>query len=481
MMGIDCFLASVDPDLAADSSVRAALEGRLPGYFAEGSAYGGQPPDIDLRIDSSRYDSYTAPAGYVLSVLELNIALEEILGPTEIHGNGVTKIGLLLADTFDPKPGIFGLMFDCGTDNDDYATVQRQGCAVFVGSIRKSVKSHGHPPSWFIEQVAFTASHELGHVFNLWHEDDPIRFMTPSDPNRMYPPGAFQFDETHREFLAKCSRSEYVQPGGSAFEDRDLLVPVPPSGPEDGRAAIGRLTLEVDITPREFWAFEPVELDVTLSLSPQAKRRRSVPDELDPGHERFDIWVTAPDGERRRLRSPVRYGRNNEQLRLAPGESIARDILIARDARGQVFRAAGRHRVQATFRLTESRLLLSNPVEVMVLPAKAGDAAYDEARSVLTRPSVVRLLTYRSRAHHQTMKLVAALAERCRVPRIAAAANYALGRSLLSAAARLTRPSRAQTCRDDALRHLGAAACAPQLSPHRRAAAERLLDQPVQP
>ena len=54
------------------------------------------------------------------------------------------------------------------------------------------------------------------------------------------------------------------------------------------------LVLQIKESQAEFFRFEPVELDITLSCS--KTRGIRIPDEIDPGYDRFKIWITTPNG-----------------------------------------------------------------------------------------------------------------------------------------------------------------------------------------
>ena len=59
------------------------------------------------------------------------------------------------------------------------------------------------------------------------------------------------------------------------------------------------LELVVDCRPREFWQFEPIQLDLELRLVGGQALSINVPDEFDPGHQRFRLLIEDPNGERR--------------------------------------------------------------------------------------------------------------------------------------------------------------------------------------
>ena len=138
-----------------------------------------------------------------VSVRELHAAIAELTGrkisPTKTTSKRVEGIGLVLASRFGPRPNYLGVMFETGwpladdrgaifdTSAEDARFLRREGCAVFVDAIRGKREPEGGDAAVSAE-VFFTAVHELGHVFNLWHlEETPYTFMTTSADKALLP------------------------------------------------------------------------------------------------------------------------------------------------------------------------------------------------------------------------------------------------------------------------------------------------------
>ena len=313
-MELTCFVGLFKANIRL-APASLMLDGRsIATYFAEGSASLGEPA-IDLTIDTvSRPDDGQVENDVVTNALSLQSALKKTVrngtqGP-------VRRIGLLVADRWVGDKSALGLMFDVGFNPSSwrevprrYRRVPREGCAIFLDAIRDLRPSD----SAFSDEVTYTALHELGHVFNLWHTTNPRGFMTRSGRNGVNPERAFIPD--HRQFLSRCDQSDIVWPGGRPFESRNGLGPVG----DDVRnrpATTSPLKLRVSTSQKSFWAVEPVELDIELRLSEHSRRRISVPNEVDPGYERFQLWIDEPDDHRRRYRSPRRYCLNAGRLQV---------------------------------------------------------------------------------------------------------------------------------------------------------------------
>jgi hypothetical protein len=479
MIQIRCFVARTTPALVGVEPFLA--DARLNGLtiaeqFRTGSVTAQGVPAIDLVLDLTRLDS--APfTGEEIGVTELNQGLKTVRKTEGADPGGIT-IGLILANRYRGPEGTFGVMFDAdpdvlGSGSQSSALVQRQGCAVFLGALGDK---HRDDDAALREHAMFTAIHELGHVFNLWHSDE-ASFMSPSSGIAFpapHPDDVYRFTPPHHDFLERCDFDGHVQPGRSDFGLRGPGAPAVIE-PFDEPVRVPRLALHVDVQPREFWRFEPVELDVTLAL-PRGGRTVKLPRQVDPSYRRFTVWITEPSGERRRYRSPVHCCANGEVIEIGPRTPYRRDITLFRESGGYTFREAGPHRIEATLDL-RGRRIRSNAVEVFVRPESLKDPACQVIRGVLTTPASVALLNHRIPVVDPAV--LSSLAELTRrYPKTLAAAgiHYTLGRVLLERA--LKPGSDAERTADlaHALDLLRRARDHRSLSPHRRGLAERLLD-----
>lgn len=339
------------------------------------------------------------------------------------------------------------------------------------------------PAGAVAEQVAYTAIHEIGHLFNLWHLDSPpgaLNFMATSHQTLTYPP-PLAFQPEHQQWLAQCSTQRFVTPGGSAFEDFGDLRAGQKTTPFDLPASRGPLELQLAISQEAFHPFEPVELDVTLRLARGPASRR-IPDEIDPGYDRFDLWITEPDGERRLYRPVHRYCKNHgPSLTITREKPFRRDISIFGGAGGFTFSKAGVHRVDAVLQLPRLRPLRSNSLEFEVKAAAPHRAEYRVIAPVLASPPVASLLFYRSAM--QGDRAVRPLEEICRrYPKSVAGAggHYALGRMFLQHARAAKRRDWQENYRRQAGKYLHAAARSGTLTGRRAERTEELLENDLE-
>ncbi len=454
--------------------VRSGLEARvspaaLPTVASlfEGAANGAGIERFRLVMDTSTATAHRLPSDLVTNSALLARSLERILGDVGRSTLGVTEVAVLFADKLDGHPGVLGMMFDTGfrgLPSDD--AVPRQGCAVFLDAIR-GARGNGVE---YQREVEFTTAHELGHVFNLWHVQAPVSVMASSPGGRRahrLPPAAFRPE--HTTFLGHCAESPFVHPGGSRFGVRGGLGP--PGGDfTNTRRDPAQVALAIHVEEAEFWPFEPVELDV--SVTTRARRSVQLPDTLDPGYDEFVVWIEEPDGERRRYRAPRRYCRNVGTIAIRFDQPFRRDIGLSVGAGGYAFRVPGEHRLWVEWQIAPSGPpVRSNDVSVLVKTARPTDRGYRALARDLTHPGVARLL------HDRVRSLRSGTAERLqraaasRTGSSPAALEYALGRAILGQA-RTDARARAR-----ARRHLEAALRGLSRRTNRRRRALELLEQ----
>jgi hypothetical protein len=255
---------------------------------------------LDVALDWSRRDSVAQiPHFNAVSVADLSGALDKLL-----TGAKHPAVGLLLADYFEPDPDQYGAMFDL--DTQDPIVGPRQGCAIFVAGIQAALESagRGNDPNALVEFIAYTAMHEIGHAFNLWHMEGS--YMRPFPHPEA--PGPYGFLDKQQQYLALAANpnnTRFVLPGHGRTnygERPDGWSGLDDTNPFAGPAGRSRsLVFRIGLSHQSFYSFEPVELDVRLSLPPGIKKSFEVPNEIDPGYDSFQIWITEPSGERRRL------------------------------------------------------------------------------------------------------------------------------------------------------------------------------------
>ena len=452
----------------------------VPAYFSKGSQ-----GDIILAMDTRRLNGPAlSPDVLRTDSYGLHEALNALTKNQTISGR-VNTIGVIYAGYYGPRESAFGVMFDRGfttsddPNNDpDFLAIPREGCAIFLNAIKDA---YPNSPQEYQTEALFTTIHELGHVFNLQHKQTPPSFLSTSPSEEPFTQEAHHFDQEHISLLAQCSTSDHIWPGGSKFEDLgDLASASDPSLRENLPLKFG-LELTLHMEQREFWQFQPVELDVGLHVVEGVEGQFQVPDAVDPGYSQFVIWIEEPSGERRRYRSPRIYCAPRQELHISPGNPFDRDISIFAEAGGYTFRRVGVHRLWATFTIPNQGVLKSNVVEINVLPASPQDGTYVKMRSILRNPQNSRFLYHRFK--DPDPRVVTQLSEFCKdFPKTTTGVivRYALGSSLAKTYTKGRGGENVQekqkSNRQIGLKHLKVAMEQQALGAHRRSKVKRIIE-----
>jgi len=433
VLSITCLVAAIRP-FAQPATLPLRVFGIDPGQFFRAGSATPAGTAVGLTFDYSRLTQI--PQAPRADLLSLHIALR-LLTLNSTGPGPVSRIGLLLADRFVPRPTVLGMMFDIGfqsgVSDPTFNAVPREGCAIFLDAI---LALRGPGPA-YDQEVAFTAVHEVGHVFNLWHVLSPPNLMAQSPLGAPFGAGALFFLPPHAQFLSFAEQSNFVAPGGSDWGKRGTLGP---AGDNPFNVAVNpssRVKLHIRASHQECWAFEPVELEIRVS----ADRSVTLPDIIDPGYDDFSIWIEKPDGSRRAYKPTALYCSNSGTLSIAPQRPFSRDISIWGESGGYTFRDAGVHKITCVLRLGR-RLVHSNTVELDVKQASR-HSRYALAKDLLTDPDAARLLFYKTGRH--PLRKVEPLTEAMRAFRgtpTAANIRYGLARALVTAAEHAPRSPR---------------------------------------
>ena len=459
------------------------LGGNSPGSYIKQQS-GAAQLDVALNWDFRDRFSGSPIDGGGVNVDHLMDALSQLLRTA--RSSSPPSLGLLISNQLYQAPSQYGMMFD--DDGQDGSFGPRQGFAVFIAAIMAAMPN-GLGPEALREFVAYTAVHEIGHAFNLWHVNDtsfmqphpdPVSILQPNPAN----PAPYSFNDTHATYLALAAgdgTADYVLPGpgrkpygtlAPGFHSEDDS---PYAGPSESDAG---LSLQIGLSHPIFWSFEPVELDVELSLSGTQADAVSVPDEIDPGYPTFQVWITRPDGERFRFRAEARFCRPNGVRTITRDHPFLRDVAIFRQPGGYTFTVPGRYQIQAGLRLQSGRFLMSNDAECEILPAEPRSAVWRDASALLQRDDVRRLLRYkRQPPSYRDCANMAKLADNAPSPVTLAAIHYALGKALIRAADNIPHDSYADDMRRRGASHLRQALKLGQLGRHRTAVAASLLSE----
>jgi len=465
MRDITCFVGDLATPSAVPSIGSLQLDGRDAGAWLS-AASGGQ---FRIDLDWRRRSAPTSSPVMGVTNEDLFQALDQLL-PSAGAGAG---IGLLLTDLYKATPA-FGIMFDTAGESG-LAAAPRIGCALFLSQIQAS--ANWASDADFEAFVAYVAIHELGHAFNLWHADGS--FMSASPDPRDFTARTFPDDQ--RRFLQQAGGPEghFVLPGGSSFGDRGDLAP--PDVDDSNQAAASPsspLRLDVRLSRSTLWSFEPIELELRLSV---VDGQTEAPADIDPGYPSFRIWLTNPRGERVRYRPLVRFCHSNGAIKVSPERPFVRDISIFTQSGGYTFREAGVYYVEAEL-LVASGWIRSNRTFCEVQVTRPDSPDWRDAAAALRERDAIRLLRSKSWLPPQSRyRELAEFAKAHAQSASAAAVHYALGRALNTHVAKSTDDDRKRWLAERARVHLQAAADHPGLGEHARALAIRYLDDTDSP
>lgn len=461
----------------------------LPAFVTAGAAplrtifWESSQHDIDLQLDLSQLNVALKPGVPDYYALDLQIATMQLTHNTLNPAHRAERVAVLFASYYQPNHGVLGVMFDRGKPSawDDphpppiTTALAREGCAIFLGAI---AQLRGTGVAYQV-QTQFTTVHEMGHLFNLQHADVPQfppNFMATTQSAAPYQPNAFHFLPPHCNQLAACSHSAFVWPGGAPFDGDSGDLPVLRSTRRLRKALPFGLELSICMSKSEFWSFEPVELEVGIAVLPGVSRRFTIPDIVDPGYEAFTIWLEDPRGERRQYRSPRRYCSAPGKRVISEGRPFRRDISIFLDAAGYTFRTPGIWKIWAEFGPGPDKVLVSNRIEVNILP-KADTEQYRRAVSYLARPESASLL------YHRLIRPGISDAQETLEAHVAAqdavakgGVEFVLGRAFLELAARGDERDGLAQAGDELLRR---ARDHSDLGEHRRSIADALIKKRV--
>ncbi|GGC93445.1 hypothetical protein GCM10011396_45900 [Undibacterium terreum] len=366
-------------------------------------------------------------------------------------------------------------MFD--TDYSPQSTNQyewraREGASIFLDGIAARRNAAD-----FEDECVYTAIHELGHVFNLFHSPAPSYMERSATFPTTFPLKSCAFSTAETQLLRQCSSSEYIRPGGSAFGVLGGLAKGNVYESEANAPDLPKLRIKMDRTA--FWQFEPVELDVEFSLPEKGGwKSRPIPDRLDTGFDDFNIWIEEPSGEKRRYRSIKHFCQSTAHLDVSPDKPFRRDISIFGQSGSFAFQKIGVHRVYATFKIADRVTISSNSIELEILPPRWEDSYFVAAHKVLHDVDLSRLLYYRTldRSRKRKLRQLYDLAAIKKRHPLTGAIQYGLGRALAHQVEHgKSKGSTLANFTSQAQLYLSAATKRKDLGLHRREVAERKL------
>ncbi len=320
---------------------------------------------IDLELEYA--SEIASPNAAKVHAYQLHRAAARLTG-NPVNVDRVDRVALIYSNAYAPRAGVIGVMFDRGfataddpNDAPRYTSVPREGCAVFLDTIAGA----RDPDVERSRQAYYTTIHELGHIFNLVHRHG-YSFMAQSGGGRKAPSdGYWKFVKSEKDWLEAAETDPWVWPGGGEFRDSSGRLS---SGDQTGNNA-NPLSLAISISRSSFAFNEPVELAIEIGLAKEtAPGTFEISDEVDPGYDRFNIWIIDPDGEKRRYRPINHYCPSRSVIELTKRRPFTRDISIFGQSGGFTFTKHGVHFIQAVLDLGDEGDLVSNNLEIEIVP-----------------------------------------------------------------------------------------------------------------
>jgi len=392
MFRLTCKVAALNAGLDTTLFRSADFVEFVQGHFR--SASGG---DIELDVQFDPSIQPVLSAGEAAVDGDLHFAMRQLTqNPSRPP---IVAMGLLVGFAHASDSQMFGLMFDRGiaqVPGDLNAAVAREGAAIFLDPI-----THSRSGADVSAECRFTSVHELGHAFNLAHAPQiPPTFMSRSALNATaYNAGAYFFEPEQADQLSRCSTDTSVQPGGSPFTDGDA-----------GNTAATRrrqrpgsppLKLTVEARPTECTRYEPIHLDIALSMTDRSKSHARVPRVVDPAHESFRIYIEDPDGHERRYHSSIHCCPTARKLEVRRSDPFRRDVVLITEQGRYTFRSPGVHRIRAEFDVAPGVTLHSNRTQIMILRDR--DPSRGPTARVLRTLGATQLLQFRRAPNTRTL------------------------------------------------------------------------------
>lgn len=466
-----CYVVGFNTSDSEQSIGGLSLNGRSAGDFLRQASGTAQ---LDVRLDWSRWSQLSDTPFNNAGVSQND--LPDVMGTvlTAAGSGSDPNLCLLICNQLIESGNQYGAMFDL--DEDAGSIGPRQGLALFTTAMRSILPDSGSPEA-FSEFAAYIATHELGHVFNLWHMDDNS-FMQPNPMptnNREY-----AFNDTHATYLALASQTvdiPYVLPGpgrepfgtlapGYESSDKSAYAGPPPSESD--------LALKIELSHTKMWSFEPVELDIEISST--SSKTVQIPNEVDPGYDSLQIWITKPDGERFRYRPERRFCSANGLMQIVKKGCYRRDVTVFRHKGRYTFSQPGHYLLEARLRLQSGECLASNVVTCESLPAAHTSDDWRDIARVLQETDARKLLRYKRALPSLTAcaRLTDLAANHAR-PETAAMIHYALGKAFLNTSHVVRDKAYSGLMRRRAETHLRQGLKTSCLGQHRTSKAEMLL------
>jgi hypothetical protein len=287
--------------------------------------------------------------------------------------------------------GLGGVMFD------SIGAAERQGTALFLRSFIATQMPGADPTSaaWRRRMAFWTAIHEMGHAFNLYHawqkalhapwipQPTGFNLLTFMNYPYFYQTGrfgnqdantinffrAFPFRFTNDELVfLRHAPERFVIMGGEAFGSNHALeqanVSLTPSL---------RLELRINQQPDVFEFLEPVVVE--MKLTNVSSQPRLIPDRVLADLDQITLLVRKQGSEAKAYHPFAHYCRRKDARVLTPNEAIYDSVFVSAGTHGWNIADPGYYTVQACLHL-EDEDIVSNALSIRVAPPRSWDEEY---------------------------------------------------------------------------------------------------------
>lgn len=280
-----------------------------------------------------------------------------------------------------PDTGLGGIMFD------DIGPNERQGTSLFLKSfISQPPAGDPNPVAWVNRMIFWTATHEMGHTFNLAHswqkalvsgghgpwiplanEPEARSFMNypyrvAGGQNAFFANFEYRFTNQELVFL-RHAPSKFVEQGYAEWFDnhgfRQANTTACPNFRLDVRVNRAKTTYEF---------LEPITLE--LKLTNISQQPQLISSDLISRMENLTV-VVKQNGRTARQHTPLATYCTQPEIRtLAPGESIYDSLFISADRNGWGLAEPGSYRIQAALHFPNEDVV-SAPLSLRISPSRS--------------------------------------------------------------------------------------------------------------